>query len=119
MFLHWLFSTVLLGIFPFVLKIFIFSLCVNEWNVAFNPTDFIILTLVINSNIIFEKFFNKYVKRWAYIVCLINSAFLCFMYLSEIYKFNYSKSSLTFYVFLLSGVSIFIAGKVYYKIDKS
>ena len=45
----WIIYTVLIGLMPFFIRVFVFMLSVNrEWSLLFNPVDFIFLGLTLN-----------------------------------------------------------------------
>ena len=126
---HWIFSTLILGLLPLVLRILIFGFIdgfsFNDFSDNLDPIDFIVLIFIINSNIIYEKFSKKYIdsklielnEAIAIILCFISGGFLVFIFISEKIKFNYCKDSLLVFLFLTSIANIFLAGTMYYKIQ--
>ena len=45
----WIIYTVLIGLMPFLIRLFVFMLSANrEWGLLFNPVDFIFLGLTLN-----------------------------------------------------------------------
>ena len=87
----WIIYTVLIGLMPFFIRVFVFMLSVNrEWSLLFNPVDFIFLGLTLNltnlnelNNEKFDPILKLKFEGYSVIQIVILSGVLGILYFAE------------------------------------
>lgn len=90
----WIIYTVLIGLMPFLIRLFVFILSANrEWGLLFNPVDFIFLGLTLNltnlnelNNEKLEPILKLKFEGYSVIQIILLSGILGILYFAEQYQ---------------------------------